>query len=210
MKRIAAIFLMFALALSMTACGLKEAVQDKTREILGGAAEQTGQTGNGESGGGQPYTNAAEGGKHGIASVASPGGYYDRLEEEWQNAPDEGYVWTITFDDAERLDVMGLATVDYALKLSCSHVGPDMYGPYKGELEMSYNADLDNLMELLTITGGSASYDADGWFKNGNFTMEADGFDQDEEDLFVSTLEPASDLSAEEQAIRHPRFGQPA
>jgi len=46
--------------------------------------------------------------KRPIANANNPGGYYNRLEEEWQNAPEEGYVWTISFDGVEVLDILGI------------------------------------------------------------------------------------------------------
>ncbi|MDR1765867.1 MAG: hypothetical protein LBR77_07245 [Lachnospiraceae bacterium] len=136
-----------------------------------------------------------------LASVASPGGYFDRLKEEWENAPEEGYVWTITINDDETLDMLGIASVYYDIDLSCSHVGPTPLGAYSGELAMSYEANLDALMELLTATGGSASYDADGWFRNDDFLMEMMEYEPEYEVLFPESFEPDNDLTEEEQEV---------
>jgi hypothetical protein len=133
--------------------------------------------------------------------IASVGNYWEQVRDEWENEPNEGYVWTITFDSSETLDVLGLARVNYNLKLSCSHVGPDMLGPYKGVMEMDYNADLSGMIELITITGGSVDYDADGWFKNGDFIMVASGYSSEKEDDFTDSFEQTSDLTPEEQAV---------
>ncbi|MDR0906743.1 MAG: hypothetical protein LBN00_11345 [Oscillospiraceae bacterium] len=191
MKKIITILLAAAMVFSLTACGLKKAVQDKTQELLQSIVEAPAAPG-GESGG------ASGGTKRQIAGVAP---YWERVRDEWENAPNEGYVWTITINDSETLDVLGLATVNYNLNFSCSHVGPDMFGPYKGEMEMSYDADLSGMIGLMTITGGSVEYDADGWFKNDDFIMVASGYAAEKEDDFTQSFEQTSDLGAEEQAI---------
>jgi hypothetical protein len=122
-----------------------------------------------------------------IASVANPGGYWRGIEDEWSSAPEEGYVWTVTIDDTETVSMMGLVEVDYKMKRSGSHVGSDMLGAYSGEMSMEYAADMDALGELLTLTGGSMDYDADGWFKNANFLMRLEQFSQDSKDEWTDT-----------------------
>jgi hypothetical protein len=134
-------------------------------------------------------------------TIAGVQDYWENIRNEWENEKNEGYVWTISFDDTEYIDIMGLGKVTYKLKLSCSHVGKTMMGPYKGEMAMSYNADLDNLMKLLTLTGGSIDYDADGWFRNDDFIMVAKGYTKDREADFEHSFTQESDLSAEEQAV---------
>jgi hypothetical protein len=202
MKKIISVLLVMALTLGLTACGLKEAVQDKTRELLGsvtGQVDSPGGTGDSVAGtGNTDDAGASDGSKRPIASAASPGGYWDRLAAEWENSPEEGYVWTITFDGTETLDVMGLAVVNYTLKLSCSHVGMDMFGPYKGEMEMSYNADLSGMVELITLTGGSVDYDADGWFKNDAFIMELYENDAQAEEIFIESFQSVADEDMDE------------
>jgi hypothetical protein len=189
----------FVLAFSLSACGIKEAVQDKTKEILSGGSENTAPS----SGAQSAESGGSQGGsKRGIASVNSPGGYYDRLEDEWQSAPEEGYVWTITVNDTATIDVMGLATANYNVRLSCSHVGPDMFGVYAGEFGFDYNADLSGLSALLTATGGSVDYDADGWFLNDRFLVSLEGYEAQSEQDFRDTLpKDENQMSAEEQAL---------
>ena len=131
--------------------------------------------------------------------LASLEGYWEELAEEWENAPNVGYVWTITIDKLVTMDVLGLAVVDYDLDLSCSHVGETMYGAYMGEMAMEYAADLSGLVALSTVTGGSVEYDADGWFKNGAFLMKLGEYDHEEDELFVSTL--GDPVDAEEDAM---------
>ncbi|MDR0380759.1 MAG: hypothetical protein LBH86_02005 [Oscillospiraceae bacterium] len=210
MRKILAGLLAAALVLSLTACnGIKGAVQEKTRELLGGAAGQPAPADGTKAGGSPGGSGAAPaGGKRPIANAANPGGYWDRLEAEWGNAPEEGYVWTITIDSAETLDIMGLGSVTYNLDLSCSHVGKTMRGVYRGEMAMDYAADLSGMVELLTLTGGSIDYDADGWFKNGNFIMELDGYDDYASEAFVESFQQTNDMSAEEQAIADAYLGQ--
>jgi len=130
--------------------------------------------------------------------------YWDklRLEWEWDQQDNEGYVWTINIDQITVLDVMGLASVSYDLDLSCSHTGPTMDGVYSGTLAMEYEADLNGMVELLTLAGGSIDYDADGWFENDRFVMRLQEYDELVELQFDSTLTAsASDLTEEEQAI---------
>jgi hypothetical protein len=191
MKRLFIATLVLALALSLSACGLKEAVQEKTREILSDKPSET-TPANGTSGENAPSGNAGGegakslGGSSSVTSIATLEGYWEGIEQEWREAPENGYVWTITIDDTETVEMMGLVKVDYALKLSCSHVGPDMFGAYSGEMDMSYNADLDNMASLLEATGGSVDYKADGWFKNSKFLMRGKQFSQELEDDWVA------------------------
>jgi hypothetical protein len=209
MKKLIALALVSALALLMSSCGLKEAVQDKTLELLDGVAKQSeaadgtkASTSSGESG------LTSSGNSRSIATVDNPGGYWDRLESEWENAPEEGYVWTITINNAETLNIMGLGNVTYNLNLSCSHVGKTMNGVYKGEMAMDYAADLSGMVELLTITGGTVDYDADGWFKNDAFIMELGAYDDYAEEAFIESFQQTNDLSAEERAIAEAYMGQ--
>lgn len=214
MRRILSILLIAALTFSLAACGLKSAIQDRTKEVLTGegSAEasdsddtQTADADFGDAQSDSPQSDGdagASGERRPIASVNNPGGFWERLERTWEEAPEEGYVWTITIKGEETLAIpMGLGSVNYKLDLSCSHVGPDMLGVYKGSMAMEYDADLDAVIELLTLTGGSASYKADGWFENESFLMQAKAYDPETEASFVDMLEPESDLTPEEQAI---------
>jgi len=116
--------------------------------------------------------------------------YWESLRAEWHSEKEEGYVWTITIDEATVLDAMGLAEVTYDLDLSCSHVGEEMNGVYCGELSMSFSADLSGLNELMGAMGGTASTDsADGWFRNDAFAMRLEPYDAENEALFNASLE---------------------
>ena len=183
MKKLIVLALAMALAVSLTSCGVKEAVQGKTRELLSGGNQ--GVTDSLESEKSHNGEGSYNSGRRPIASVDNPGGFWQRIEDQWLNEPEQGYVWTITIDDAEVIDMMGLVQVNYKMQLSCSHVGYDMFGAYRGEMSMEYAADMDNLGELLTLTGGSMDYDADGWFKNENFLMLLEPFSQKDKEIWV-------------------------
>jgi hypothetical protein len=195
MRKPFAITVALALALSLSSCGLKAAVQDKAREMLSGETSET-TTENGTGGESAPQNSPSGnvggvgakslGGSGAVASIATLEGYWDGIEQEWKETQEEGYVWTITIDDTERIDMMGLVTVDYSLKLSCSHVGETMFGAYSGEMDMNYNADMDNMAMLFEATGGTVDYDADGWFKNSKFLMRQKPFEQEREDDWVA------------------------
>ena len=216
MRKWIAILLVLTCVFALAACSPKDMVQNAVRNALSGnegsnaasvntpapasASVPTAAPGSSEGGGSSGGTS--DGGGRPIASAGNPGGYWERLESEWQNAPEEGYVWTITIKGDQTVSIpMELGSVNYKLDFSCSHVGPDMLGVYKGSMGMEYSADLDNLMELLTMTGGTAVYDADGWFKNDAFLMNLGGYDAEAESAFVEMLEPENELTAEEQAM---------
>jgi hypothetical protein len=69
-------------------------------------------------------------------------------------------------------------------------------------MDVSYNADLDNMAMLLEASGGSVDYKANGWFKNSKFLMRGKPFSQELEDDWVDafgtlpeTEKDASDLA---------------
>ncbi|MDR3121101.1 MAG: hypothetical protein LBU58_07205 [Clostridiales bacterium] len=187
------------------------------KEVLNGGVSSAPVAVGAKSGGSEIAASGPSSGESGItpsgnrrpiASVNSPGGYYDRLEDEWQNAPEEGYVWTISVDDTATIDVMGLATATYNVRLSCSHVGPDMYGVYSGEFGFDYSADLSGLSALLTATGGTVDYDADGWFLNDRFLVKLEAYEDGREQDFRDTLpKDEEQMSAEDQAIMEAYMG---
>ena len=193
MKKYVAVLLAAVLALSLCACSPKSFIQDKTREILGLEG------GDSSSGSSKPSSwlsfgnnNAASGSNSGSEepkpTTPKPDAddYWGLMRWEAENAPEEGYVWTITVDEEKVLDVLGLAQVNYSFKMSCSHVGPDRYGVYRGEMEMAYNADMDVLGQLLTVTGGSMDYDGDGWCKNDSFLMRLEPYDKENDEEWVA------------------------
>ena len=133
---------------------------------------------------------------------SDPDTYWDRLEDEWKNAPEEGYVWTITINDDESVDAFGFASVEYMLNLSCSHVGPTMDGVYSGEMDFTYAADYGGLNELLSLPiygGGGISGDTSGWFENEKFIMDLTDYDEERETTFVNSLnQPFTDSDGNE------------
>lgn len=208
MRRIGTIVLTMVLVLSLTACGMKDATE-LLRNI-----EKSGETGGERVEAG--YESSGGSGSSGLSSLNSTGSdsgsssdkggvqigdrevqlakiedYWERMEEERKLDEEEnqGYVWTITIDHVSTINTLGIASVDYYLDLSCSHVGPTMFGVYGGELGMSYGADLSGLQAVLGATGGSMSYDVDGWFKNSNFLMRLAEYDKEEEDEFEGMIE---------------------
>ena len=196
MKKILTLFLVLLLIFSLTAC-------DMVGELLPSGGDRTpaaGQQQKDPDSSGKKMTQQQR-----EAALAALDNYWDklRLEWEWDQQDAEGYVWTITIDSVSVLDVAGLASVEYALDLSCSHVGPTMDGVYSGEMAMEYAADLSGVMALVTFAGGSASYDADGWFENDQFVMRLVEYDDLVETQFDSMMSAGlqAGLSGEEQAI---------
>ena len=183
MKKIFALLLAAMMLLSFAACGNNDGV------------EGTSQSGKNNKDVEKERENA----------LASLDNYWDklRLEWEWDREDAEGYVWTITIDGVSVIDVLGLASVEYELDLSCSHVGPTMNGIYAGEMAMEYAADLSGVIDLVTFAGGSASYDADGWFENDKFVMRLLEYDDLVETQFDSMMSAGmqAGLTGDEQAI---------
>lgn len=122
--------------------------------------------------------------------------YWERLRSQWQNEPEEGWVWTITINDAEVLDVYGLVQAHYYVGLSCSHVGTSMNGVYCGTLGLSYWADLSGLKSMMASIGGMVDGKGRGWFRNDRFTMILQPYDaQAEADFVQQTALPSADGS---------------
>ncbi len=189
-KRTLACACIFLAALILCSCSLKASVQNATRDVLslafGRPALPPGSSAGAISspipGQSAPLSSVPAATTRPIAQVD----YWGDMELEWETAPETGYVWTITIDSAETVDMMGLLQVDYTMKLSCSHVGPDIFGVYRGELEMDYTADLDTISALMELTGGSMDYDADGWFKNDNFLMQIEPYSKADDESWVN------------------------
>ncbi len=133
-----------------------------------------------------------KGDKPSLAEVSS---YDERLEEQWQNTSEDGYIWTITIHDVDEIDVMGLCTASYNVNLSASHIGDDMYGSYFGEFDFDYSAEMGGLTSLLTLMGGSVDYDTDGWFKNDQFTFSLSEYDAAEEEHLIDVLTTNSEYA---------------
>lgn len=218
MKRRLPLFLTLILSLSLCGCSLKEAVQNKTYEILDSVVGQKSARSEASvpSGSGQgeekSHTGTTPGGEQRpLASLPPGASYEERLEYEWKNAPNEGYVWTITIKDVDVIDVMGLCTATYNVDLSASHIGKDMFGPYFGEFGFDYSADMGGLSALLTAQGGSVNYDADGWFRNDRFLFELSPYEKDEEDMMEAIVNSNSEyatMTEEEKAIMDAFMGE--
>ena len=115
--------------------------------------------------------------------------FWDRLRQEWENQKEEGYVWTITIDDAVEMNVMGLVKARYDLDLSVSHVGWTMDGVYSGSMDFKFDAALGGLNTFLGALGGRANTNKlGGWFKNDKFVMELTPYNKSKEDAFINTL----------------------
>ncbi len=148
-----------------------------------------------------PEKKDDDGKKHNIA--AAPG-YDERLAEFWENADEDDFIWTITINDVDEIDVFGLCTASYQVNMSASHIGPDMYGAYFGEFGFDYSADISGLKSLLTAMGGSMDSKTSGWFKNDKYTFSIGEYDKDEEDTLIQVVNSNTEfatMSPEEQAI---------
>ncbi|MBU9728456.1 hypothetical protein [Diplocloster modestus] len=211
MKRWFSLLLAAALLFSLSGCGLKEAVQSKTREVLEArGAEKSAVSEDGITE--KSHTGTTPSGQpRPLAPLPEGASYEERLEYEWQNAPNEGYVWTITIKDTDEIDAMGLCTATYNVNLSASHVGKDMFGPYFGEFGFDYSADMGGLSALLTAQGGSVDYDTDGWFQNDRFLFELSPYEKDEEEMMEAIVNGGSEyeeMSSEEKAMMEALLGQ--
>ena len=90
MKRHLTLLLTAVLVFTLSGCGLKEAVQNKTYEVLNAVTGQK-LTPTGGSGQGQSHTGTTpSGNQRPLASLPPGSSYEDRLEEEGKNAPNEG------------------------------------------------------------------------------------------------------------------------
>lgn len=120
--------------------------------------------------------------------------FWQMLEERRDEEKNEGFVWTITINDAAVIDAMGLVNAKYELGLSASHVGYNMEGVYGGEMDFKFSADLSGLNAFLGAMGGVANTGKlGGWFKNDKFIMELTPYNKVKEDAFISTLDYTSD-----------------
>ncbi len=117
-----------------------------------------------------------------------PDTYDERLQEQWQDADDDSYIWTITINDVDKIDIFGLCEASYEVNMSASHIGDDMYGTYFGEFGFDYNADISGLKSLMTAMGGSMDSKTNGWFKNDKYTFSLGGYDKEEDEMFVSVV----------------------
>ena len=122
--------------------------------------------------------------------LASATDYFDKLREEGleEERRNKGYVWTILIDGPAQITVPGLATVDYNLRLNCSHVGETPYGVYRGEMDFDFKGDFSGAFGILSAIGFSMKDDSDGWFKNHNFVMKMKPYETNDEEEFIETF----------------------
>lgn len=125
---------------------------------------------------------SSSGGGSNIASIPDA---WDRLQAEFDNAPEVGYVWTINIDSKASISALALTTTEYHLKLSCSHVGETMYGVWGGEMEFDTKTGMAGLKVLIAAMGSATSSDLDVWFKNNRFLMKLRPYKLEDETEFV-------------------------
>ena len=97
---------------------------------------------------------------------------YQLLQDKWEaeQADNKGYVWTITINSKDNINVPGLVNVDYKVSASISHVGPTLQGIYGGNVTISAHRDTDGLNDLLSLIGGKLDTSTN------NLVCECDGF----------------------------------
>lgn len=140
-----------------------------------------------------------------MSNVSSVNDAWDRLEDEFKNAPEKGYVWTINIDSTASMQAIGLVKTEYHLKLSCSHVGEDMFGAWGGEMEFSTKTNSTGLKLVIAAMGSATSTDMDVWFKNDRFLMKLNPYDLADETAFVEDFvqplcEPPAGATDEQKA----------
>ena len=206
MKKILALSLALISFALLSACGLKAAIQDGVKSLMGApSASATAPAGGGWGSASESHLGTTPSGEPRVLATAPSGlTFEDRMDWEWQNEPEEGFVWTITIHDVDVIDVMGLCTATYNVNLSASHVGPTLYGTYKGDFAFDYEADMSGLEWLLTAQGGSVEYDTDGWFENDGFLFRLEAYDPAIEeviDYIINSGSEYANMTAEEKAI---------
>lgn len=124
-------------------------------------------------------------------SLANLSDYFRKMYDQWEedNRRNKGYVWTVNIDDTTTLKAIGLMTVDYDLKLSCSHVGESMFGVYRGSIAFKFHGDNSGMKMVLGVLGMKTSEDFDGWFRNDDFIMNIRKYDEEDEQQFLETFD---------------------
>lgn len=120
-----------------------------------------------------------------MAQIANLQDSWNSLREEFENAPEVGYVWTINIDSNATMKALGLVSVDYHMKLSCSHVGMDMFGAWGGEMAFETKSNLGGLKTMFALMGSAMKADADVWFKNDKFLIKINPYSVEDEGDFV-------------------------
>lgn len=173
-KRLTAIVLAVLFALTLTGCKLIESIFPKNEQA------------------GVNDVNPNNVNLEDYSDYGDVSDFWVHLYEQWKEEENNelGYVWTITIDEATVIDALGLTKVTYDLDLSCSHIGEDMFGVYRGSMAMSYDADVSGVNQLFALLGGKSQSDTKGWFRNDRFVMELTDYNAEKEHGFISTLEP--------------------
>jgi len=160
--------------------------------LLTACSRKPPETGNADpptSGTAQTQEPDGTGGAEPVKVYEGPDAYWEELRDRWLAEKNEGFVWTITIDEATVLDAKGLAEATYDLDLSCSHVGKEMTGVYCGSLAMSYGADLTGLTERFPFMSAFIpDTSTDGWFRSDSFVMELAPYSAEEDEAFAGTL----------------------
>ena len=121
--------------------------------------------------------------------------YYETLRDIWKSEPEQGYVWTITINDMERIQGANLVAVETYVGLSMSHVGVDPYGVYRGAMGVSNWIDISGVNTLLALipytAGGFEMSDDTLWVRDDDLVMAF--YPCDEE--FTASVEKAYDES---------------
>lgn len=135
-------------------------------------------------------------------TLASANNYFNELREEGltEEKGNKGYVWTMLIDETSHVRALGLADVEYNLKLNCSHVGETPYGVYRGEMAFDFNGDCSGALTILKMMGFSSEEDLKGWFKNDSFVMKLKQYDRTAEDEFIETFDRSKDASTAQEA----------
>ena len=136
-------------------------------------------------------------------ALASAANYFNELREEGiaEEKRNKGYVWTLLIDETSHVKALGLADVEYNLKLNCSHVGETPYGVYRGEMAMDFNGDCSGALTILKMMGFATVDDMKGWFRNDSFVMKLKPYDKNDEDGFIETFDRSKDAVREEDAV---------
>ena len=161
---------------------------------------------------GKPEGSAGSGGHvtletHDGHHIAMPGDWLGQLHQEgkMEEAANVGYVWTIDMGGTATIKAgamgLNLAKCDYTLELNCSHVGPTVFGVYRGTLGMKFHGDITGTKIMLAALGFSSSQDIDGWFRNDNFVMKIKPYRAEDEQEFIDTF----DTTDEEREANRPK-----
>ncbi len=140
-----------------------------------------------------------QGARPSLRPIASAAGWYDELRDEGlrEESRNEGFVWTIDMGGTATLKLIGFAGVDYTLRLNCSHVGPSMFGVYRGSLSMDVKGDIGGVKLMMALLGLRSDEDVSGWFRNDAFVMKIKPYSKEDEESFFESFDRTSDERAQ-------------